>query len=136
MFRFILTSVALMVTLVLVNASSAGNPTRTTNKAPVTGQTSKSVPVHGPGSSHDPRSPVSHPGNYNNWGHHSWNSHYGCENYWSLEYGCYFYFYAPANCFYPISAIDEFPPVCTPAAAVVVVPHGGHRIPVDVTRHR
>ena len=76
-------------------------------------------PVHGPGSSHDPRSPSNtHGSDYGNWGHHCWNSRYGCDYHWSLADSCYFYFYAPANCYYPITVIELFPPVCTPVALV------------------
>ena len=79
-------------------------------------------PVHGPGSSHDPRSPSqTHGRDYCNWGHHCWNSRYGCEYCSSLADGCYFYFYAPANCYYPITVIEMFPPVCTPVALVIHV---------------
>ena len=77
-------------------------------------------PVHGTGSSHDPRSPSqTHGRDYCNWGHHCWNSRYGCEFYCSSDDGCDFYFYAPANCYYPITVIEMFPPVRTPLAVSI-----------------
>ena len=78
-------------------------------------------PVHGTGSSHDPRSPSqTHDRNFGNWGHRTWNSRYGCEYCWSEVDGCYFYFYAPAGCYYPVSSIEHFRPVREPVAPVTV----------------
>ena len=88
-------------------------------------------PVHGPGSSHDPKGPTkthptrTHHRDFRNWGHRYFNSRYGCEYCWSSVYSCYFYFYAPASCYYPVTCIEQFPPVRTavaPVAAAAVVP--------------
>ncbi len=118
MFRIIQTAVVLAITLILVNESQAGRPGTSSGSMTKT-------PVHGPGSSHDPRGPnQTHGRDYRNWDHHYWNSRYRCDYFWSGSDRCYFYFYAPANCYYPITAIELFPPVVVPVTPVVIVPNG------------
>lgn len=85
-------------------------------------------PVHGPGSSHDPKGPTkthptrTHHRDFRNWGHRYFNSSYGCEFFRSDVYGCYFYFYAPASRYYPVTCIEQFPPVRTAVAPVAAAP--------------
>jgi hypothetical protein len=150
MFRIIQTSVVLAITLVMVNESQAGRPgTSSANgvSQPKTPPTQNTLPpgavvnnkthipntrllvpitkdpVHGTGSSHDPRSPSNtHHRDYCGWSHHCWNSRYGCETYFSVADGCFFYFYAPASCYYPIVVIEQFPPVRTPVAPIAAAP--------------
>ena len=158
MFRLLQLSAAIVIALVVVNESEA----RSTGANKTSGRVASSAksfkepvhgpgsshdprgpkdPVHGPGSSHDPRGPKTplhgpgsshnprgpktpvhgpgsshnpigtHPVSYRNWGHRQWNSRYGCEFCWSGVDNCYFYFYAPANSYYPVSCIEQFPPV-------------------------
>lgn len=112
----------LPITVIGPITTAPGTGVNNTPNLPITvpGPITKN-PVHGTGSSHDPRSPSNtHGRDYCNWGRHNWNSRYGCEFYWSLADGCFFYFYAPANCYYPISVIDQFPPLANAAVAVPV----------------
>ena len=126
MFRFLqISALFVVVTLVVANESEA-KP-----KAPVHGPGSShdpkgptKLPVHGPGSSHDPRGPnptTTHPRDYRSWGHREWNSFYRCEYCWSPVYRSYFYFYAPAGCYYPVTYIEQFPPVPTEAAPIAPI---------------
>ena len=64
----------------------------------------------------------SYPHGYNQWSSRYWNSRYGCEFCFSAVDGCYFYYYAPAVCFYPVTIIEQFPPIAVPAPAAVQVP--------------
>jgi hypothetical protein len=52
---------------------------------------------------------------YNGFDNRCWSSNYGCEMCWSGIDGCYFYYYAPASCYYPISCIQQYPPIAVPA---------------------
>jgi hypothetical protein len=48
---------------------------------------------------------------YNGFNNRCWSSNYGCEMCWSAIDGCYFYYYEPACCYYPVSYIQQYPPV-------------------------
>jgi hypothetical protein len=143
MFRFMQITALMAIALFVANESEAkstsgaskgksGTAVNKTSpaptKAPVHGTGSSHdpkgptrSPVHGTGSSHDPKGPTkTHPRDYHNWSHRYWNSRFGCEYCWSGVYGCYFYFYAPAGCYYPVTCIDQFPPVATTAVAPAV----------------
>jgi len=115
MFRLLQISALMAIFLIVANDSEAGHAGSAGNK----------TPVHGPGSSHDPRGPNyptrTYPREYHSWGQRYWNSSYGCEYCWSAQDRCYFYYYAPARCYYPVTYIELFLPVqvgVTPAPAV------------------
>jgi hypothetical protein len=59
--------------------------------------------------------------NHNHWSHYCWNGKYGCNFYWCPWSLCYYYWYGPGNCYYPISYIDQYPPVATAPAGVTQV---------------
>jgi hypothetical protein len=129
MVRFLQVSALAAIALVLANHSEAGHTDSTVHKTPVHGPGSShdpkgpKLPVHGPGSSHDPRGPNrTYPHEYHSWGHRYWNSSYRCEYCWSPVDSCYFYYYAPACCYYPVTCIEAFPPVQGAALAPMIAP--------------
>jgi len=83
------------------------------------GSKSGSSTKHDPKGNHHPGKTY---GREHRWDSRRWDSRYGCEFCYSSIDGCYFYYYAPAVCFYPVTIIEQFPPIAVPAPAAVQVP--------------